>query len=696
MGTRIDGPLEIIHEGSGPAVRIRHDGVAGNAIQVDGGPGTFWSVGRLGNGMSVNITDFNAQGNGIFDDASAMQLAINRLGTAGGTVVVPAGTWTWKSVPLIPAGLTGMLRIVGQPGATIQLTQAGPAAFAFNRTADHQTFRNVEISDFDIDGGAGAVIGKYNVVIGNWSQGTQLRMNFDNIRVRRIRTVNVNSDGGSVVTTERPNVYFVAAQSGTAEATQNFVTRILIEDCDFSGGAHGVVIGGFNTQGNGAVGSLNTNTWCDDIYLNRVRHDTGVVAPASYFASVNFSLGAVGKYGRAVMRDCHGLNAGDPGVESDGWDYFLADNVLIEDASVSGFLWVNYDTPRAGTDQKYVWRNCEYRRTNAISGAGWLLRNSNGIALGHGTIRDSSFYQDRATEVPANALQTSGGTVAIQSLVLENFKLRHKNFTYSGGSNQQWSMIDLTNLTGTSSISIRRLKAAVSGTRSGAGHIINTILGVGGGTVYLDMSDIEWSSNVAGQANDTHWAFLLGAGYVTTLHGAVRRIKPLSISADTTPRMFYVFDTSTLTISPDFRLDDLDQTNWPGGGLIFRYQTGTQNADKVYQQGSIAFQDLTLSGTWVAFGSGFRNPGYKKLTNGMVELTGVGTAGAASSTMGVLPAGFRPAENLFFSTIGDTGGGARRVITLLIDTSGNIQVFDNGVGASNYVSLSGIHFPAGE
>ena len=38
-----------------------------------------------------------------------LSIAIATLGAAGGTVIVPPGTWVWESVPALPKNITGQL-----------------------------------------------------------------------------------------------------------------------------------------------------------------------------------------------------------------------------------------------------------------------------------------------------------------------------------------------------------------------------------------------------------------------------------------------------------------------------------------------------------------------------------------------------------------------------------------------------------
>lgn len=95
----------------------------------------------------------------------------------------------------------------------------------------------------------------------------------------------------------------------------------------------------------------------------------------------------------------------------------------------------------------------------------------------------------------------------------------------------------------------------------------------------------------------------------------------------------------------------------------------------------------TLQNSWVNYGAGFSDAGYRKDATGMVYLRGLiksGTIGAAALT---LPVGFRPSSLLLVGTISN-------------DAIGRIQIASSGTvtptAPSNnaWVSLDGITFLA--
>ncbi|HET6747595.1 MAG TPA: glycoside hydrolase family 55 protein [Candidatus Saccharimonadales bacterium] len=65
--------------------------------------------------FALNVKDFGALGNGVHDDTSAIQAALNNLPAAGGTVFVPAGTYVISS----PIQLGEGARLMGAGAGTV-------------------------------------------------------------------------------------------------------------------------------------------------------------------------------------------------------------------------------------------------------------------------------------------------------------------------------------------------------------------------------------------------------------------------------------------------------------------------------------------------------------------------------------------------------------------------------------------------
>lgn len=103
-----------------------------------------------------------------------------------------------------------------------------------------------------------------------------------------------------------------------------------------------------------------------------------------------------------------------------------------------------------------------------------------------------------------------------------------------------------------------------------------------------------------------------------------------------------------------------------------------------------AMQAPSYVNNWADYGSGFRNGGYWKDTDGMVHLTGLikKTSGSNPSVAFTLPTGYRPYDNVAVS-IADASGAFHACD---ISSAGVVTI---GTGAStSWVSLTGISFKA--
>jgi hypothetical protein len=98
-------------------------------------------------------------------------------------------------------------------------------------------------------------------------------------------------------------------------------------------------------------------------------------------------------------------------------------------------------------------------------------------------------------------------------------------------------------------------------------------------------------------------------------------------------------------------------------------------------------QVLTLSNSWVAYGSGFATPSYRNV-GGHLELFGMMKLGSTLTTVATLPGGSKPLATRQFLTASNTGAAVLNILS-----TGVIQVaaYTTGGGNGN-VSLDGISF----
>jgi hypothetical protein len=106
-------------------------------VVVDGLP-----VDPGGGGTTTSSTDTVIATTG--EPSIALQNAITAGGIAGASIVLAPGIHNWTTIPTIPPGITGRLRIMGAPGAVVRLSAIAPRFIDFGKTADYDEFKNIE------------------------------------------------------------------------------------------------------------------------------------------------------------------------------------------------------------------------------------------------------------------------------------------------------------------------------------------------------------------------------------------------------------------------------------------------------------------------------------------------------------------------------------------------------------------------
>jgi len=375
-----------------------------------------------------------------------LAIAIATLGPAGGTVIVPPGTWVWESVPALPKNITGQLRIIGAPGATIQLTAAAPRFLDFNRTADYDTFQNIEVRDFIID--ANSIGGKHHVILGTYVNGAnQQRVNIQSLTLRNIRAVNVLRDPNTG-TNHRLGVWIMTADPGGGSATT--LNDILCENVRIEGGNAGIGVGS---------ASSTAITSCDRVTFRSCYHDTGTVPTAS-FSSSNYQIGGYASSGQAVIEACYGANSGDVGVEIDNAISASVRDCEIIDSWNAGLFLCNF-TAAPGQSVRFL--DCLTKKVNI----GAAATSANGIRLG------------------GNAADNKIGSVTIQGC-------EHVNTSQSLVQGDALSVSETHPTGGYERIILRNCKAYIAGFNQDVTTITNAwayVIGAPSGTSLIDEID---------------------------------------------------------------------------------------------------------------------------------------------------------------------------------------------------------------
>lgn len=89
----------------------------------------------------------------------------------------------------------------------------------------------------------------------------------------------------------------------------------------------------------------------------------------------------------------------------------------------------------------------------------------------------------------------------------------------------------------------------------------------------------------------------------------------------------------------------------------------------------------TLLNSWVNFGSTHEDVAYCKDSNGMVHIRGLVKNGTVGTNAFVLPAGYRPQNDLIFATLSNNAIGR-----ITIDSTGGVEL--SNIGSNTWYSLN--------
>jgi len=214
-----------------------------NGIKFPDGTNTYSSI------YNVKSPDFGCVGDGVADDTSCIQAAVNAC--TSGTVYLPAGTYKITSSITI-AAKTG-IRFVGAGKRSTHLVYSGAAGVML----DIQGVRESTFSDFSLLGNSGTsdTTGiKYNGVSPNTSQNNSFeRLYFENYFSYGIRIGQVAFQCSE---TEYRSIEFYHCNTAVSIEDANAVNHNLY-NCNFRFGVNGITSttagtgGGFNMFGCG-------------------------------------------------------------------------------------------------------------------------------------------------------------------------------------------------------------------------------------------------------------------------------------------------------------------------------------------------------------------------------------------------------------------------------------------------------------
>lgn len=521
------------------------------------------SAGGVTPGGRYDIRSYGALGNNIADDGLATHNAIAAANAAGGgTIIIPKGTWTWKSIPSIPAN-NNPLRIMGEgPGTIIKLTSTGKRAFDVAKVADRDEFRNLEIGNFSLDCNNVTGVDQHTLFGTLSGTGTGLsRVRFQNVYLHDIRSYNVPSDA-SMTTSHRYMVWIGVNHPAYAEGTQDYLKSIRLERLRAEGGNGGFFVGGI---GPGPVSTATLNILCDDIQYHGLWHDSGLTG--SNFTANNFFIGSEAKGGRYVLRDCYGKGSGDSGCEIDAPSICLLDNVQIDESFNTSFLLTNFGTPVDGASgQMVVYKACRAKQTSGAVGGGFTFTQLGTPTMGHIVLDDCSYFSQ---QVGIAAALRIGPATTIGSLTTRRFRLVEQGIDWTSGSAAPDTFSPIQFVGTAAEIRMRDTSVRMTGTRTGAGAVLHTTMMIRTGTFDIDIDGYTVDYQVTSMPTLSFRAFEFGLTATAGIKGSIRRFRIPTFTGGTLSRGVFLGASGTLAISPQLNIEDNDFTNLTANEVFF-------------------------------------------------------------------------------------------------------------------------------
>jgi parallel beta-helix repeat protein len=197
----------------------------------------------------INVKDapFNAKGDGIKDDTSAIQNAVNASKAKGGGIVFfPEGTYVSNNIKL-PSGVT--LQGSGRGVTTIKLRNNATVYATLIESADYTTGAfNLSIFDLTLDG---------NKSNQSTSEGFHYTVNLgvvDTVVIERVEIINVDGDGifigyswANGNTHETPSKNVTIRDVSVLDADRNgiailYCENVLVDNCDIKGACSSALV----------------------------------------------------------------------------------------------------------------------------------------------------------------------------------------------------------------------------------------------------------------------------------------------------------------------------------------------------------------------------------------------------------------------------------------------------------------------
>ncbi|MBV9485821.1 MAG: hypothetical protein JO246_07150 [Frankiaceae bacterium] len=576
-----------------------------------GSPGTWTTVSSGAAGSTLLMP-----AGGTTDDSSRLQALIS----TNCDILLGPGTFNWNTAPVTLPPSATKIRIRGCGVGTTIIKHSATAyrTFDLNRTADYQTFQNIELADFTVDAQSITSVGQNHVVIGNMANTVYTsgqRANFKNISARRIQTVNVATDTSSITSNSRLNIWIVCLQPADNEATQNVMTDLFFEDCDFTGGGNnGITIGATTNANNQA------NCLYDRVTFRNCRHNTGII-PTAFNNGTSWFIGSAAYGNECRVDSCYSWGAGDDGVEIDAPQHAIVQNCMVQDSYNCGYLAMNFHPPQDINNQKWIFENCEARSISFAAGRGaagpggsgaygssyWIGSGVNSQPLGTVIMQNCSWYS-KAPSLTLRGEAVFASQQPLKKIIIDGFEMTHAGIssTVSAfGSPDPPSGVMICPV-GPTEIDVRRVHAHLDGnvtiaTIYMALDVSNLFCTSATQYIYglIDGVSVDTSMTASGAGSISHR--LVGIGYSNSASNPpltlrLRNLEYASVSgSDSDPYGVAVDENSASSALKQILVTDSDYTR-KGGTNAHEMLVGSGHSTTVWT-GNIIHQDATVKTT---------------------------------------------------------------------------------------------------
>lgn len=542
-------------------------------------------------GHHFDVKSYGAVGDGTTSDGAALRATFDAcLAAGGGIVFLPPGVYNCNdlagaifSLPSDNSRVQGRVSIrgAGRDATKVKLSSATPRFMDFNRVANYDVFRNVTIEDLTID--ANSIGGKHHVILGTYQNNAfQTAINIEDIAVRRVRTINVVSNG--LGTHARWNVALCPKVAALNDATRITTKNIVFSDVMMEGGDMGIMVAA-TIPGASADGC---NALIQNVTIERCWHST-LSAPSTFRTQGNFQLGSYGMVDSVTLRDCYGYGAGDCTYEMDNVSNGLVENCVAEDYWNSAFLGGSLTTPLNGIHAaKMIWQSCtsmiKGRSTAGGLSTAYQIGEYNSIGFGTIEIKGARHYATLAPTVSGGGFFHATTSTDVEHLIFDTC-LEILNFGTYAGTAQNYSTLYLDTIN--TVVEVKGLKTFFMGAYTGGGSALNYFgLRLGGQGCWYSIEDYQPTTALTLNGVGVS-VICIDIGNTSApphlIGGVITRLKPLSITGTSgSLRGVKIGAIANWTPTPGFTLRDCDFSSAPAAGWIdVIYETGTENSGKV-------------------------------------------------------------------------------------------------------------------